>query len=86
MKTFFDKSNLPPGPLGTGEILQGNYQDLLNRQEELLAAANRAPKTCNDDETAKSMTDFCGQMAACIKAAQDAHKVEKEPHLLAADR
>jgi hypothetical protein len=63
------------------EVLADNYEDLLLRQKELLEAANRAPKTCEDDETARKLTDFCGQMAACIAAATKAHKVEKEPWL-----
>jgi hypothetical protein len=68
---------------GLEEVLADIYDDLLARQKELLAAANRAPKTCNDDETARRITDFVGQLAAAIQAATKAHKAEKEPHLQA---
>jgi hypothetical protein len=70
-------------PADQAELLAGNYEELLQRQKELLEAANRAPKVCEDDETAKKLTDFVGQMAACIAAAMKAHRVEKEPHLRA---
>jgi hypothetical protein len=70
-------------PADQTEMLAGNYGDLLQRQKELLEAANRAPKTCDDDETAKRLTDFTGQIAACMTAVMKAHKVEKEPHLRA---
>jgi hypothetical protein len=70
--------NVPPGQ---NEILAGNYEDLRQRQQELLAAANRAPKTCDDDETARKLTDFVGQIGSCITVAIKAHKIEKEPWL-----
>ena len=70
-------------PMDQVEILVDNYTDLLQRQKELLEAANRAPKTCDSDEVAKKLTDFTGQLAACVAAATKAHKIEKEPHLRA---
>lgn len=65
------------------ERLTENYADLLQRKAELLSAAERAPTACTDDDIAKKMTDFVGQLAACMAAATKAHKVEKEPHLRA---
>ena len=72
--------NVPPDQVGT---LTDNYEELLQRQKELLEAANRAPKTCDSDATARLMVDFVGQMATAIKTAQAAHKVEKAPFLQA---
>jgi hypothetical protein len=72
--------NIPPDQ---AEILAGNYEELRQRQKELVEAANRAPKVCENDETAKKLTDFTGQLAACMAAATKAHKIEKEPHLRA---
>ncbi len=57
--------------------------DLLARQAELLAAAERAPAEISDDETAGKVGDFIRQIAACAKAAEGARVAEKEPHLAA---
>lgn len=70
-----------PGNLN--ELLNATYDDLLQRKAELVEAANRAPLTCNDDETARRLTDFLGQIMTCVKRAEDARKTEKEPHLRA---
>jgi hypothetical protein len=70
--------NVPPDQT---DILAGNYEELLQRKNELLKAADRAPKVCDDDETAKKLTDFVGQMGVCISRAKEGHRIEKEPFL-----
>ena len=62
-------------------LLEETYTDLMQRYDELIEAWDRMPESCNDDETATKMTDFAGQLMVCIKKAEDARKIEKEPHL-----
>ena len=67
------------------EILQQRLADdneaILRRAQELLEAANRAPKEVADDATAEKIGDFVKQITACIKNLDAARVKEKEPYL-----
>lgn len=59
------------------------HAEILQRAQELLAAAQRVPETVADEETAGKVADFIKQLTACNKAAEGARVAEKEPHLAA---
>ena len=50
------------------ETLEANNSDLIKRAEDLIAAADRAPDSIEDDETKAKITDFLGSIAKCEKA------------------
>lgn len=70
--------NQPPSQI---EELGQRHAHLLERKDELLEAAIRAPESCDDDETAGKLTDFAAQLGACAKEARESHKTEKQPFL-----
>src|SRR5690606_15040891 len=75
--------NRPPAdadPLA--ERLRETYAQLHQRAEQLLEAEARLPDSLTED-TVGRVSDFVGQTKACIKAAEQAHKTEKEPFLSA---
>lgn len=75
--------NQPPedhDPLA--ERLTETYRQLHERTEQLLEAEARLPDSLTE-ETVGRVSDFAGQIKACIKAADTAHKAEKEPFLTA---
>ena len=59
------------------------HAEILQRAQDLLAAAARVPDTVDSDETAGKVGDFIKQLTACNKAAEGARVAEKEPHLAA---
>ena len=65
------------------DLLAETYADLLMRYDALIEAWERMPESCDDDETATKMADFAGQLMVCQRKAEEARKVEKEPHLKA---
>ena len=75
----FDGSNQPP----LAEALRDDHADLVNRRDDLLAAADRAPVSIDDEDANRKMADFVKQIQAAIKNA-DAKRVDaKEPYLKA---
>lgn len=72
-------------PEDADPILAGLYErhgDLIERRDELLAGAGRAPAEIEDEETAGKMADFVQkQIDAFLKRAKAIHKDEKEPFL-----
>lgn len=61
--------------------LELQYEEVIQRAGELIAAFDRAPKEISDDETQGKMGDFVKQIGACVKTAEANRKNEKEPHL-----
>lgn len=76
-------SNEPPAIDLLRDGLAERHGDLMTRAGELIVAADRAPATVQDDETAGKTGDFIKQLTACIKNAEAARVVEKEPHMAA---
>lgn len=82
---------ITPTPMGhnnpptDAEILKDklseNNKDLLTRAEELIAAAERAPDTIDDDETKEKITSFLASIAKCEKSFEGRRVAEKEPYL-----
>jgi hypothetical protein len=73
--------NLPPAdadPLR--ERLQADHAPLCDRAADLLAAAERAPETV-DDDNAGDVGDFIKQIAGHMKTLDVARVAEKEPYL-----
>ena len=62
--------------------LQSRHGQLLDRRSDLLSAAERAPETVADDDTAGRAADFIKQLTAHEKAANKARTDEKEAYLL----
>src|SRR4051812_39027847 len=74
--------NLPPSDVEVlREKLAEKNADLLNRQEELVSAANRAPDSCDNEDAAKKFTDTIKMMTACKKSLEGRRIEEKEPYL-----
>jgi len=57
------------------------HGQLLARRAELMHAADRAPETILDDETASKAADFIKQLSTHEKAANAARTEEKQPFL-----
>lgn len=78
------QTNFPPRDLLTGEALREQLIDqnveLLNRRNELLDAAARAPEI-TDEDTAQKISDFIKQLTALAKTADAARVAAKEPYL-----
>jgi hypothetical protein len=76
-----------PAPLTAEELqayLAGEYRELMERRDELIAAVSRAPTVIENDEIAGKMGDFSvKQLAAWIKAWEATRIAEKEPYLSA---
>lgn len=76
--------NRPPPDLLTGEVLRERLTDyhgaLIDRRDQLLAAAARIPDV-TDDDLARRVSDFIKQIMAASKAAEGARIAEKEPYL-----
>lgn len=76
--------NNPPADLLLGdalrEKLQDENQDILDRCEELLNAANRIPPI-TDDDVAGKVGDFIKQLTALNKTAETRRTGAKEPYL-----
>ena len=74
--------NLPPTD---AEILKSTLEEknaeLLSRAAELIAAADRAPATIEDQETEDKITGFLGSIAKCEKSFEGKRVSEKEPYL-----
>lgn len=64
------------------ERLREDYARLQERADELLATEARLPDSLTED-TVGRVSDFAAQIKACIRAADDAHKAEKDPFLKA---
>lgn len=75
--------NRPPedaDPLA--DRLAEEHVALLARKRDLLDAEARLPLVIDEDSCGK-VSDFVRQIQGCIKAAEQAHKTEKEPFLTA---
>lgn len=75
--------NLPP--LTDQELsdrLALEFEDLINRRDELMAAYARAP-TVIDDDNAGDVGDFIKQLTAAAKTAESHRVARKEPYLRA---
>ena len=72
-------------PPTDAEILKSTLAEknaeLLDRAAELIAAADRAPQTIEDDETEQKITAFLGSIAKCEKSFKGKRVAEKEPYL-----
>lgn len=77
-------------PLGIGpghneapldELLFEESADLRARRDELIASAERAPATIDDEEVCGKTADLVRLMSACIKGAEAARVARKEPFL-----
>lgn len=74
--------NLPPADIDIlRERLADDAKKLLQRRDELLASAARAPATVEDDETAGKTADLIKLLTACHKNAEAARVHAKEPFL-----
>jgi flagellin-like hook-associated protein FlgL len=58
-----------------------DYAATVNRGQELLEAAERAPATVEDEDAAEKVTDFIRQIGAAIKVTEAARIGEKEDYL-----
>ena len=63
------------------EFLENKTAGLRQRYEELLAASDRIPATCEDDETAGKLGDMVKLISACHKSFEGQRVSEKEPYL-----
>lgn len=63
------------------ESLETRTEDLRARHDELLAAVDRMPSSCDDDETAGKFGDMIKLITACAKSLEAKRVDEKEPYL-----
>ena len=78
----FEGDNFPPNnPQLLQERLSEETIDLRSRHDELLAAVDRIPTECNDDETAGKISDMIKLITACSKSFETKRVGEKEPFL-----
>ncbi len=77
--------NKPPEDVDpVRDRLAENYAELIARHSYLLAAeAERVPEVIEDEETAKDVSDYEGDLSKCLKALEGARVSEKEPFLTA---
>lgn len=72
-------------PPTDAEILKATLaesnKETLDRAQELIDAAERAPSVISDDETKEKITSFLGSIAKCEKALEAKRVAEKEPYL-----
>lgn len=74
--------NLPPNDsVLLQEALQEKTFALRSRHDELLAAVERIPAECADDETAGKIGDMIKMITACHKSFETQRVGEKEPYL-----
>lgn len=71
----------PPIVQQIQEELAEAHAALVKRRDDLLAAAERAPKEIGDDDTAGKVGDLIKLIGAAIKASEGARVAAKEPHL-----
>ena len=71
--------NLPP----LQEQLADETTELVQRRDELVGSADRAPPTITDELIATKVADLVRLIAACIKNAEAARVSRKEPYLAA---
>jgi hypothetical protein len=74
--------NRPALDIPTHAELAERHHGLIERRDQLLAAAGRAPNIDND-EAEKQATEYLALVQACIAAAKAAHTKEKLPWLTA---
>lgn len=60
--------------------LESKNADLIARQEALYTAMTRLPNTCENEETAKSLTTFGNQLKSCMDLLEERRKLEKRPY------
>lgn len=76
--------NNPPADLLTGDALRekllAEHAALLERRDELLAAAERVPPI-TDDDVAGKVSDYIKQLTALTKTAETHRTSTKEPYL-----
>lgn len=65
----------------TADELKEQHAHLIERRNQLLAAADRVPLEITTEETAQRVADFVKQMAALMKAVEDERVAAKAPIL-----
>lgn len=70
--------NMPPETPPIRDRLVEDYAALAKRRDELIEAADRAPATVEDEDTAGKIGDFIKQLTAAHKNAEAARVDEKE--------
>lgn len=74
--------NNPPNPIELlRDELTRNAAKLVQRRDELIAAAGRVPEAIETEEVAGRAGDFIKQLTAAHKATEAARVAAKEPHL-----
>ena len=74
--------NLPPADANPlRDRLADQYEELTTRRDDLLAGIAETPGSVDDEDTARKVTDWIKQIAACIKNANSIRVSEKEPYL-----
>ena len=63
------------------ELLKFNNEQIITRQRELIAALDRVPETCDNDDTAARLTDFIKSITNCKKSLEGKRVDHKEPFL-----
>lgn len=73
-------TNNPPEPT-VRERIEQLYARELARIAELIASCEAAPASIGNDETAGKVGDLKKMVRTALKAADEARKIEKEPHM-----
>ena len=72
-------------PPTDAEILKSTLAEsnaeIIQRAEELIAAADRVPAVIDNDEDEQKLTAFLGSIAKCEKSFEGKRVAEKEPYL-----
>lgn len=63
------------------DLLAQEAAEITKRRDDLLAALDRLPASCADDDQAGRLGDFVKQITACSKAAEAMRVGRKEPFL-----
>lgn len=78
--TMIGHNNPPTDHEMIREELKDRNAKVLDRTEKLVEAADRAPDTIEDQDTADKMADLSKQITVCINALEDRRKTEKAPY------
>lgn len=79
--TMIGHNQAPDDQVLLQERLNDSTAELRNRHDELIAAVERIPEECNDDETAGKISDMIKLITACSKSFETKRVGEKEPFL-----
>ena len=81
MTAAMGHNNPPSDQALLQDFLNDKTATLRNRYDELIAAADRIPTSCDDDETAGKLSDMIKLITACSKTFETQRVGEKEPYL-----